>query len=223
MKKIIIFVFIVFGLLIACGKEPGKKTGKVTGNEEAGKSLWQAANEGNIRRVEEFLAKGADPDFKDRDEETVLNIAVRKRHLDIAKMLIDKGADIDGQGYLGRTPLMNAAWIRDIDITRLLLEKGADVHIESLNKNSALTLTLDYDITRMLVDHGANVNHFNQTKASALYNAASFGQLKIVEYLIEKGADLHIKTIYGKTPLMIAKEKKHGDIVTLLTNTGAKE
>ena len=223
MKKITILILVMFGLLIACGKDSDKTEKKVPANEEASKSLWQAANEGNIKAVEEFLAKGADVNYKYHEGETVLNIAVRKRHLDIARLLIDKGANINAQGYLDRTALMNATWVRDINITRLLLERNADVNIESLSKDTALTLTLDYEITRMLVDRGADVNHFNQFKNTALFNAASFGQTKIVEYLLGKGADLQFKTLYGKTPLMIAKERNHSDIVSLLEKAGAKE
>jgi hypothetical protein len=53
---------------------------------------------------------------------------------------------------------------------------------------------------------------------TALMLAAYGGHLKVVNYLLEKGADLSAKDDSGETALDKAKEKGHADIVTILSN-----
>ena len=44
---------------------------------------------------------------------------------------------------------------------------------------------------------------------SALFYAALRGNLEVVQYLVEQGADLSIKNIKGLTALDVAKLRKH--------------
>jgi len=45
----------------------------------------------------------------------------------------------------------------------------------------------------------------------------------VVALLIDKGADVNAKDRDGKTPLSLAQEKGHNEIIELLKKRGAKE
>ena len=53
--------------------------------------------------------------------------------------------------------------------------------------------------------------------------AAKNGNAEIVRLLLEKGADVNVKTDSGKTALIHAKNEGHTDIVEMLEKAGAKE
>lgn len=50
----------------------------------------------------------------------------------------------------------------------------------------------------------------------ALIRAAKFGHLKIVKFLVHKGADIHAKNNYGYTALMLADEEGYLETVKFL-------
>ena len=54
-----------------------------------------------------------------------------------------------------------------------------------------------------------------------LYRAAAFGHLKLVEYLINKGANIEIKTKEHITPLYIAAQQDQFDVVQFLLSKNA--
>uniref|UniRef100_A0A3B3YKF5 Uncharacterized protein n=1 Tax=Poecilia mexicana TaxID=48701 RepID=A0A3B3YKF5_9TELE len=54
-----------------------------------------------------------------------------------------------------------------------------------------------------------------------LHYAADFGHLKVVEYLLEKGADINAKDKHELTSLMCASLEGHCDCVKILLEKGA--
>ena len=90
--------------------------------------LWDAAKEGDIGRIHTFLARGDDPNARDRFGLQPLVWAVSYGHADAAKALLDGGADVRGRDPNGCTPLHMAALLRQTDAARHLLERGAAVN-----------------------------------------------------------------------------------------------
>ena len=60
-------------------------------------TLWYAAKNGKLSRVEKLLAKGTiDINASDEDDgRTALHWAVRNNHLDVVRLLLDSGASIN--------------------------------------------------------------------------------------------------------------------------------
>ena len=77
-------------------------------------------------------------------------------------------------------------------------------------------------IVELLVQHGANVNAVGTHRESPLLIAAAMGMSRIVERLLSLKADASLKDIAGKSPLDMAKEGKHADIVAMLKTAVAK-
>lgn len=136
---------------------------------------------------------------------TALNIAIEKNYLDVAKLLIEKGADInvvrhiydhnDERSY-SYFPL-HISLVKDLpDLVNLLIEKGADVNSKDYEGKTALHLI-------------ANKLGYREE------------YLKVVRFLIEKGADIDAVAC-GKTPLQISVERGYRDLAQILIKAGAK-
>lgn len=151
---------------------------------------------GNAERVKELVA--AKPELaKARNRLgagwTPLHVAAREGQEDVARVLLDAGAEVNGAK--GETsPLHWAVWEEqpNLKLVKLLIERGADVNGQD----------------RLF-------------KESPLHSAARYGNVELTKLLLEAKADPKLKESLGKTPLDLAKERKHQDVVKLLES--AKE
>lgn len=66
----------------------------------------------------------------------------------------------------------------------------------------------------------ASVNAKNDDGVTPLWVAAQKGQVEVVTFLLEKGADIEAKA-WGVTPLWIASQEGRADVVTALIRKGA--
>lgn len=76
-----------------------------------------------------LLAKGADPNARNRDGQTPLALAALLGWVDGAQLLLAEGADVNATNDRGETPLIIAVQRRDLPTVRLLLSNGADPSI----------------------------------------------------------------------------------------------
>ena len=104
------------------------------------------------------------------------------------------------------TALMRAAFSGDIELVKLLLSHGADPHVQSRDRESMLEAASGLAfingyhrqrpseerlaVVKLLVDLGEDVNHADSYGITPLMAAANLGDINIVRYLIDKGADL---------------------------------
>ncbi|CAF1268232.1 unnamed protein product [Rotaria sordida] len=157
-------------------------------------------------------------------------------------------AMIEGQEiYTYVTPLMIASVHGHNSIVRFLLENYShhcivdaqnyssyydsdyNYDFEHFNKQTALWLAVrskHLNVVRTLVSLGkANVNQkadydYTTSNRTPLYLACFNGQLKMVKYLVENGADLYHTDKNDSTSLMIASHYGHDDIVQYLLSFG---
>jgi len=102
--------------------------------------------------------------------------------------------------------LMRAAFAGDIELVKLLLDKGANPHALSRDRESMLeaatgtALINGYNrthspeermqVVKLFVELGEDVNWADSYGITPLMGAANLGDAAIVQYLIDKGADL---------------------------------
>jgi ankyrin repeat protein len=104
------------------------------------------------------------------------------------------------------TALMRAAFSGDLALVKLLLAKGADPAVVSkdnetvLEAAAALGFIQGYskgrsaaerlDVIKLLVDLGADVNAADDYGITPLMAAANMGEVSIIQFLVDRGADL---------------------------------
>src|SRR6202163_3381697 len=104
------------------------------------------------------------------------------------------------------TALMRAAFSGDLELVKLLLAKGADRAVVSkdsetvLEAAAALGFIQGYskgrsaaerlEVIKLLVDLGADVNAADDYGITALMAAANMGEVSIIQFLVDGGADL---------------------------------
>ena len=106
----------------------------------------------------------------------------------------------------GATPLLRAALCGDLTVVELLLAHGADPLIPTFDQTTPLMVaagvgwaegfTFQYSedetlqLVKLLLDLGAGINAANEDGLTALHGAAYKGANKVVELLVDRGADL---------------------------------
>ncbi|MCU1335253.1 MAG: hypothetical protein JWO19_834 [Bryobacterales bacterium] len=104
------------------------------------------------------------------------------------------------------TALMRAAFAGDVELVKLLLSHGADPHIVSKDNETTLMAAAGtgfingyqkgrgaaerLEVVQLLVQLGEDVNAADNYGITPLMVAANLGELPIVEYLMDQGADL---------------------------------
>jgi uncharacterized protein len=121
----------------------------------------------------------------------------------------------------GFHPLGLASYFGHHEVVELLLAAGAEVNTPSRNTlhvqpiNSAAAGG-HIEIARRLLEQGAEPNARQSEDFTPLHSAAQNGQLEMVRLLLQHGADPGAQA-NGKTPLDLAREQGHTEIVSLLS------
>lgn len=154
-----------------------------------------------------------------------LEYSVKRRQIQVTKVLLSMGIDPNTPGSEGTVPLADAALNGDIESVRALLARGAlfstvspagtqPIHDAALGDNA--------EVIQQLVKQGADVNARTREEAQTpLHIAAALGKMKSVEALIALGADRTIKDAQGRTPLDAAERAGLTEVVALLKRTPA--
>ncbi|MFP3032786.1 MAG: ankyrin repeat domain-containing protein, partial [Wolbachia sp.] len=196
--------------------------------------ILSAAQSGKWDVIKLLISNGAKFNNEITHQGTPLHFAVQEGNLDMVRFLLDEGADIESQDKDNKKPLHLAVDANRLSVVKLLLDRGASVNVTDMNSQTPLGLATKGNMIEILkkaeLDQGLLINARNgnldkvkdliaqganlETKDNTpLHNACSNGHLKVVEYLIEKGASLKAKNKDGKTPLDLAIQKGHKDIV----------
>jgi len=195
------------------------------------KALFEAVKNGDLGQLKSLISKGADVNAKVKGM-TLLNLAIFKRHADVATFLINKGADVNGRDASGmrKTPLHFAAHFGSAALVELLIAKGADVNAREMGGWRPLhNVTSDnnpdrndqLEIARLLIAKGADLGAVNYRYEQPLHLAAQRGDLDLIDLFISNGANIEARNDYASTPLITAAYNNQQDAVKLLLKRGA--
>lgn len=195
-------------------------------------ALMHAAREGRTDVVELLLGRGAQIDAWDEEGRTALFLAagckirierrmepggviVAERLLEprpaVVEFLLSRGADPNAADENDRTALMNAAWHAELEIVRALLDAGADPNKKDTHPFMARG-SFGVLGVRML-DFGG---------WTALMYTMMSSNLKVVQALLDAGANPNVNDPNGVTPLMIAVfHQGRAKVVQALLQAGA--
>jgi uncharacterized protein len=122
MNKKIAFIAVGAILLLIARSRPAYAA-------DASAELFDAVKSGNVTKVEQLLAAGADPNARGGVGLTPLISAAMDGRAEIGKLLLNNGADINAKSDSGMTALMLAAALGQKEMAQLLLDNGADAGI----------------------------------------------------------------------------------------------
>jgi ankyrin repeat protein len=161
-------------------------------NENGVTPLLLALQEGHMEVAKLLLAKGAEINAKDSDDDdkTPLHWAAQHDHIDVAKLLLANHADVNAKDVGGYTPLLWAAQKNYLDMAGLLLAGGAEVNAKANDGMTALHLAAIFgykDLAILLLANKAEVNAMADQGITPLHIAAIRGRTDLVELLRQHG------------------------------------
>ena len=155
------------------------------------RQFFDAAREGNVREILRLLLRpGADPNLKFGDENTPLQIACWRGHLDAALALLVAQVDLEARDRDEDTALHLACRRGHSEIVEVLLENGADVR--AVNRWNETPLHVAFyseaggsEVAKLLLQNGADVNAQDEDGKTPLQRACSESNLQAVELLVQ--------------------------------------
>ena len=198
--------------------------------EDAGTKFAVAIEDGDLAAVTALIEEdGAAVDTPiDYGEHSITPLlkASWDGDLPIVQYLIAKGANINARASdTKETALMNAVTRGHTDVIKALLEAKADVTPRNSFDFNAFTTAVaagKQDIAGLLLDAGAKIGD-GASGLTPLAFAVSSGNIDMIRFLVERGADVNAKMKDGTTPLKLAKKGDQAEIVALLEAAGAKQ
>ncbi|XP_049772655.1 uncharacterized protein LOC126159887 [Schistocerca cancellata] len=107
-------------------------------DEERGRRLRNAAEEGSVEEVRALLAAGADVGARGRGGWTALHWAARRGDAAVVRLLLSAASDPNARDLGGQTPLHLAALNGHAEAAAALLQAGADRGVRSNSGNTPL-------------------------------------------------------------------------------------
>ncbi|KAK7571104.1 hypothetical protein V9T40_014708 [Parthenolecanium corni] len=211
--------------------------------------LHLAAGYNRIRVVQLLLQHGADVHAKDKGGLVPLHNACSYGHFEITEMLIKHGANVNAMDLWQFTPLHEAASKSRIEVCSLLLSEGADPTLLNCHSKSAIDvaptrelqekLLLEYKghslldacriadpsrVKKYISPEVVNFVHpYTGNTPVHVVAASPYPKRKqVLEMLVRKSARLSEQNKEYLTPLHIACDMSHYDLMDSLLRMGAK-
>uniref|UniRef100_A0A3B5QLS7 Poly [ADP-ribose] polymerase n=1 Tax=Xiphophorus maculatus TaxID=8083 RepID=A0A3B5QLS7_XIPMA len=211
--------------------------------------LHLAAGYNRVRIVQLLLQHGADVHAKDKGGLVPLHNACSYGHYEVTELLLKHGACVNAMDLWQFTPLHEAASKNRVEVCSLLLSHGADPTLLNCHSKSSVDmaptpelkerLTYEFkghsllqaareaDMTKAKKTLALEIINFKHphTHETALHCAVASPHPKrkqVTELLLRKGANVNEKNKDFMTPLHVAAERAHNDIMEVLQKHGAK-
>lgn len=191
---------------------------------EYGTPLTRAVANDDLEEVRDMLVKGANPNEKDENYDTItpLFVAVENGNIEMVEMLINFGANVNARNGSKQTPLMRLDDDATPELVDLLIRFGAKVDLADREGNTALILAAggaDAAVVKALIDAGADIHIANKQGQTALMEAAYYDDLESVRSLINAGSNVNAKNKEGESAWDLTSNE---EVENLLLSHGAR-
>ena len=172
------------------------------------------------RLLDLILTKVPQLDVVDKTGMTAVMHAAKLGHVEITDALLKAKAFINTVDHKGDSALIHAVKNEHPEVVHLLVDYGADVDIIGSERKCPLMMAIEKnesEIARILMkEGGAKVNLRVDDADTCLLKATRKSNSKIVELLLEHGANVFDTDLDGNTAVHIAVKNKVGAITELL-------
>ena len=156
---------------------------------------------------------GAQPSYES------IHKAAEKGSIEAVRAFLESGVHVDARDIWQRTPLHYAVPNSHTALVRLLLENGADANSRDKYGNRPLYDARTAEIGHLLLEHGAEIDARLESQETPLMFAVTHGEPRLVQLLIDRGADVHATDGEGFWPLLRAGGAGF-DVVRALLDAG---
>lgn len=210
--------------------------------------LSMAGENGHVEMVKLFLERGVNINAKLKNGKTLLHMACENKHIGLVRFLLAQGANINLLDDDWNTPLHLACKTGDNEIVKLLIQRRADLFVFNKDQYTPMgilfnkmdkqmsELELEQFFKRVIEDQEANpgdplevflskqLDHIenNETLKSPMHLACEEGDMKAVQSWLKAGGNVNTRFEEGKTPLRVAYENGHVELMRLLLEKGAE-
>lgn len=192
--------------LVGCGgpEKVARKALEESGYELTVKDFLVAASSGDSESISNFMITGMEIDSADGSGNTALIKASSSGHLKTVEQVLGLGADPRHTNNVGRDALISASSKGFEDVARMLIDRGADSSIKDSEGWGALSIAA-YNGHSSVVSLLAGLSSSDELD-DALLVASFTGDSKVIDTLLNQGANINARSPENKTPLMIAAE-----------------
>ena len=167
--------------------------GKIDGEYDGNRTPLQwACEKGYVRVAEYLLASGADVSIECAINVTPICSAAIWGHTPIVRLLLERGARPNAVSSSGWTPLRLAGRWGQVQTIQLLIAYGADPG--QLGWSLAHRAVACSDITMLEELKDGDIDKTDRFHSTASQLAARNGRTDILEALLDRGADIHVRS-----------------------------
>lgn len=189
-------------------------------NDNHGTALLWAAH--YLPKTKLLVEHGANVNAKSDDYRTPLMVAARTPGaVAVVRYLLEHSAEVNPNPHAGAqsSPLLEAATAPDAASFALLLEHGATIKNEAQSMLSTAMYTGCIRCVDLIVERVKDKDVYT----GSLQDTALFGDVRVMQMMLDRGADVKAFDVLGRTALMYAAQSDTLplDAVKLLVEHGA--
>jgi len=175
----------------------------LVGNEN-NTALIHSIQNGYFSIIELLIKNGADVNIVNNEGNSPLIYAIRRGYLPIVKLLIESKANVNIRNKYNYSPIDYSIITKNYKITKYLFDCGFNNFViintqKSFEGFRQIIQDGNLELLKLIMIKDFDVNTKNQSNGWTLLQYAIFyKETKIVQYLIDRGADKDIKNNDGK-------------------------
>ncbi len=170
----------------------------------------------------------------DKDNRSILHVAVYINHFNIVKLLVSNGANVNHLDKFNQSIISTCIFSQStttnyhshLDIIKYLVKHGAFLDTIENNNQTPLVQAASENLTNLvelLINLNADIDSIDNQGYTALTYAIKNKNIELVEFLLRKNAATHILDMHGRSILSIASFCNAEKVVKLLTERGLDE
>eukprot|EP01080_Neovahlkampfia_damariscottae_P010211 gene10211-2631_t len=197
-------------------------------NFEVVSQVCFAASKGDVEKLKTLFDEN--PNFSvndgDYDYRTPLHLAASEGQLEVVKYLIKKGADINAADRFRNTPIQDALRAGHNEVVSLLKSRGGTSELPTIKKMASLMSAIQNGnltkVKNLILVSPDLIDASDYDNRTPLHIAASIGDLEIVQFLLEAGADVNALDNQDETPIQDALSHGKSQVVDFLIQKGGE-